>query len=241
MLSEMNARGIECTAEDNHLWSLGQFTRLLAEQSPKSVLDVGCGSGRLLQTMRERGIPATGLDQGGPRLDALRAEGFDVRRGSAYELPFDDRSFDWVTLRHVPHHLEHPARAVADAWRVCRTGLLIAEPAFDVSVPSQRSAVQLDLWEKRLDRRGGMYHAEVHELGELIAMLPEHANATLESQRFVRLRARSLVEFIDAARARVAELPAEDAACVALDDLIASCERDGLSWSGSLCVVARRR
>lgn len=243
MLSTMEARGIECTAEDNHLWSLGQFVELLAQQSPESVLDVGCGSGRLLQTVHERGVTATGLDQGGPRLDALRAEGLDVLQGSAYELPFDDRAFDWVTLRHVPHHLEHPERAIAEALRVGRTGALIAEPAFDLSLPSQRTAVQLDLWEKRLDRRGGMYHAEVYELGALLDLFPVEAGRDFEFEvrRFMRLRQRSVADFAQQAAERIAGLPDEHAERAALDDLLADCERDGLSWNGSLCVIARRR
>jgi ubiquinone/menaquinone biosynthesis C-methylase UbiE len=243
MLVRMEARGIECTAIDNHLWSLGRFVDLLKQEGPASVLDVGCGSGRLLRSVFESGIAATGLDRAGPQLDMLRAEALDVREGSAYALPFDDRSFDWVTLRHVPHHLEHPERAIDEVLRVARAGALIAEPAFELGLASQRTAHALDLWEKRQDRRGGMYHAEVYELGPLLGLFPAAADSEfeIESRRFMRLRQRSVVDFASEATARIADLPPDHAEHAALNDLIAACERDGLSWSGSLCVIARRR
>ena len=93
-----------------------------------------------------------------------------------------------------------------------------------------------------MDRRGGMYHAEVHELGELVAMLPElpGVELELESQRFLRLRARSTADFAADARRRVAELAPDDAERDALDALLEDCARDGLSWNGSICLVVRR-
>ena len=237
----MTRHGIECTAEENHLWSLGRFVQWLIELEPESVLDVGCGSGRLLEQIHAAGITATGLDRAGPKLDELRAKGLEVREGTAYELPFGDRSVDWVTLRHVPHHLEHPARAFAEALRVARTGVLIAEPSFDTSLASQRTAIELDLWEKRQDRRGGMHHAEVYELGALIAMLPADNGCEIESRRIFRLRQRSIHEFEQQASARIEDLPSDHPERIALADLLADCADHGLSWNGSLLVAVRRR
>jgi SAM-dependent methyltransferase len=239
----MSVRGRECTAEENHLWSLGCFVQWLVEHEPESVLDVGCGSGRLLEQIHATGVTATGLDRAGPKLDELRAKGLSVLEGSAYELPFDDRSVDWVTLRHVPHHLEDPARAFREALRVAHTGVLIAEPSFDASLPSQRTAIELDLWEKRQDRRGGMHHAEVYELGALLAMLPDDSDRTheVETRRVFRLRQRSIADFAQQAAARVEDLPEAHPERVALSDLLADCADRGLSWNGSLCVTVRRR
>ncbi|MDF1799333.1 MAG: class I SAM-dependent methyltransferase, partial [Planctomycetota bacterium] len=173
----MSHRPVSVSAPENHLWLMGEFVELLARQAPETVLDVGCGSGGLLRACAARGIAATGIDQAGPRLEALAADGFDVREGSAYELTLEDGAVDWVTMRHVPHHLEDPGRALAEALRVAKTGLLVAEPHFDVSVPSQRAALALDIWEKRQHRRGGMHHAEVFDLGGLLALLPGEAHS----------------------------------------------------------------
>jgi len=242
-LADMTRHGVECTAEENHLWSLGRFVQWLIELKPESVLDVGCGQGRLLEQVHAAGITATGLDQAGPRLEEPRAKGLQVCEGTAYELPFGDRSVDWVTLRHVPHHLEHPACAFAEALRVARTGVLIAEPSFDAGLASQRTAIELDLWEKRQDRRVGMHHAEVYELGALLAMLPADLDRDyeVESQRIFRLRQRSIHDFEQQAAARIEDLPPDHPERIALADLLADCADHGLSWNGSLLVTVRRR
>lgn len=239
----MTQRFPTCTGEENHIWSLGQFVALLMRHDPQSVLDVGCGSGRLLQIVTERGVRATGIDRASPRLDALRDAGFDVREASDYELPFEDRSFEWVTLRHVPHHLVHPERTIAESLRVARIGILVAEPAFEPSLASQRTAERLDLLEKRLDRRTGMHHAPVHGIDDLLAMLPDPSAVAVEveSHRFLRLRGRSVAEVAASAEPRVAALPEDDRERVAFADLLADCERDGLSWNGSLCLSVVHR
>ena len=105
----MSMHAEECSAQDNRDWLLGHFATLLHAQEPRSVLDVGCGNGLLMKACLERGVATTGIDLPGPGLDALGADGLDVREGTAAALPFEDGSVDWVTLRHVPHHLEQPA------------------------------------------------------------------------------------------------------------------------------------
>ena len=159
----------------NHLQLVADFVRIAMRAEPASVYDVGCGSGGVLRAFAEQGVAVRGLDQEGPQLDELRAQGVDVDAGSAYALPVADASFDWVAMRHVPHHLEDPARAFAEAWRVARRGVWIAEPYFETSLPEGRAALELDRWEKQLHHRQGRYHAEVHDVDELLAMLPPDA------------------------------------------------------------------
>jgi SAM-dependent methyltransferase len=238
-----DAIGVECVAEENHEWLLSEFVRLLLQHEPESVLDVGCGAGLLLRNCIQAGIETVGLDQPGPRLDTLRDEGLEVREGSAYALPFDDRSVDWITMRHIPHHLEDPARAVAEGLRVARTGLLIAEPCFDSTLPSQRGGLAVDRWEKRQHRSGGMYHAEYLDLGALIALLPEDSEDRfdIEAHRSLRLRRRSIGDFARAAAELVSDLPWEHAEQDALVQLLGELRHLGLSWNGSLCVALRRR
>jgi len=239
----MTTNGTLVDAEQNHRWLLDEFVRLLLLQEPSSVLDVGCGAGRLLKSCRAAGVATRGIDRAGPRLDALREEGHDVLEGTAYELPVDDRSVDWVTLRHVPHHLEDPPRAFAEALRVAQTGVIIAEPCYDSTLPTQQAAIAVDAWEKRQHRRGGMYHAEVMDLAALLGALPGSADREFEIEvvRNLRLRDRSVSAFERDAQELLADVPGDHPERAALAKLMALLERTGLTFNGSQCVVLRRR
>jgi SAM-dependent methyltransferase len=229
--------------QENHEWLLERYLDLLIRLKPSSVLDVGCGSGRLLKRCIDRGLSATGIDQESPTLDGLIAEGLDVQTGSAYELPVPDRSVDWVLMRHVPHHLADPSKAFAEALRVAKVGLLVAEPCFDESLPCQRAAVALDAWEKTQHRRRGMIHDMVLSSGELLDAMPEGfaREFDVEVQLHRRLRGRSVDDFEKAAEELLGDLANPDAERRTLDRLLARLRQDGLSWNGSMCVALTRR
>jgi SAM-dependent methyltransferase len=55
------------------------------------------------------------------------AAGFQAADAEA--LPYRDGSFDVVTVHDGLHHLDDPARAIAEMARVARDGVLILEPA----------------------------------------------------------------------------------------------------------------
>ena len=97
------------------------------------VLDVGCGPGTITLGLARRARRVVGLDASEAMVEQARglaAEadaanvGFEV--GSAYELPFDDGSFDVVYAHQVLQHLGDPVRALRQAYRVLRPGGLVA-------------------------------------------------------------------------------------------------------------------
>ncbi|KTE46521.1 hypothetical protein ATE62_00840 [Sphingopyxis sp. HIX] len=55
----------------------------------------------------------------------------DVISCRAEALPFEDRSFDVVTLDYVAHHTENLPRALREASRVARCAVLILDCWFD--------------------------------------------------------------------------------------------------------------
>lgn len=73
------------------------------------VLDVGCGTGRLLNSLPRR-YDGVGVDISAAMLDKARAQGVHVVQAGGDELPFPDSSFDLVTTFAVLHHLIDPAR-----------------------------------------------------------------------------------------------------------------------------------
>jgi SAM-dependent methyltransferase len=77
------------------------------------VLDVGCGSGRMLTALAERGIPGMGID---PYVRGIER----CRRLSAEKMDELAESFDLVYTRYTLHHLDWPRRFPESAREVLR-------------------------------------------------------------------------------------------------------------------------
>ena len=101
----------------------------LADKPFRSLLDLGTGTGRMLELFGheiERGL---GLDMSLDMLllarDRLERAGLrhcSVRQGDLYDLPLDNDSFDVVILHQVLHFLDDGARAIREAARALRPG-----------------------------------------------------------------------------------------------------------------------
>lgn len=86
------------------------------------VLDVGCGSGELLATVRALGAEAAGVDPAsGMRALALRT-GADIRDGDAEHLPFADGSFDVVVAVNALQFADDTTAALREFARVLAPG-----------------------------------------------------------------------------------------------------------------------
>jgi SAM-dependent methyltransferase len=104
------------------------------------VLDVGCGTGFLLERLAERGYSGVGVDLSPESVEHARrrlreigaADRLTAVVGSAYEPP--EGPFDLIALTDVLEHLEDP-RACLRALReqMAPTGLLV------ISTPNRRS------------------------------------------------------------------------------------------------------
>ena len=91
-----------------------------------SVLEVGCGTGHFTRWLAEKGLEAVGLDVSDPMLNEARHQGGTrYVHGDALSLPFADRSFDLTALITTLEFLPDPARALAEAARVARHGILL--------------------------------------------------------------------------------------------------------------------
>ncbi len=93
------------------------------------LLDIGTGTGRVLELLAPRVREALGVDASKAMLALARARlsGLDfahcaVQLADMYRLPLSDQSFDTVVLQMVLHHAEDPAGAVLEATRVLSRG-----------------------------------------------------------------------------------------------------------------------
>ncbi len=88
----------------------------------KRVLEVGCGTGLVLERIQQFASLAQGIDLSPQMLKKARERGLDVREGSATELPFDDATFDVTCSFKVLAHVPEIERALAEMARVTKPG-----------------------------------------------------------------------------------------------------------------------
>ena len=109
-----------------------EIERALAHHLPvgtRRLLDIGTGTGRLLEVLAPRIEQAIGIDQSREMLALARAnlaragiDNADIRQGDMYALPFESGAFDAVTIHHVLHYADDPAAVLSEAARVVRPG-----------------------------------------------------------------------------------------------------------------------
>jgi ubiquinone/menaquinone biosynthesis C-methylase UbiE len=86
------------------------------------VLEVGCGTGLLLDRFATFARRASGIDLSPGMLRLARERGHEVREGSATALPFADASFDVSCSFKVLAHVKEIDLALSEMTRVVRRG-----------------------------------------------------------------------------------------------------------------------
>ncbi|MDH3660726.1 MAG: metalloregulator ArsR/SmtB family transcription factor, partial [Alphaproteobacteria bacterium] len=102
---------------------------LFEGRSVSRLLDIGTGTGRILQLLAPHIGVGLGVDLSIEMLNVARANldkislrNCQVRQSDMYHLALEDGSFDAAILHHVLHFADDPAAALAEAARVLRPG-----------------------------------------------------------------------------------------------------------------------
>jgi 2-polyprenyl-3-methyl-5-hydroxy-6-metoxy-1,4-benzoquinol methylase len=108
----------------------GEYLSAIIARSSGKVLDVGCGSGFLLDDLRTAGRTACGVELNRQEADAAAAKGFEVFCGPLEQAGFPDASFDTVILNHVLEHVPSPSATLREIYRLLAPGgiLLLHTP-----------------------------------------------------------------------------------------------------------------
>lgn len=106
-----------------------KIRELLGDQPIRQLLDVGTGTGRMLELMADRAERLVGIDASAAMLGVARANlakagirNARVAQDDVYALSLPRDSFDAVIIHQVLHYLDDPARAVVEAARTLRPG-----------------------------------------------------------------------------------------------------------------------
>ncbi|GAA6200936.1 class I SAM-dependent methyltransferase [Aquicoccus sp. SU-CL01552] len=98
--------------------------RAVLGPAPKSVLEIGCGSGNTLARLKASGYRVRGVEPDPEAIRAATAKGVKVFAGTAEDIP-DDVSgtrYDAVLMMHVLEHCLDPVRAVRNALAQVKAG-----------------------------------------------------------------------------------------------------------------------
>jgi ArsR family transcriptional regulator len=103
--------------------------RLLPDHGVRDLLDIGTGTGRMLELFGAKVQHAVGVDLSREMLAVARVNleraglrNGSVRQADMYQLPFPGGSFDAVVVHQVLHYAERPGAVIAEAARVLRPG-----------------------------------------------------------------------------------------------------------------------
>lgn len=109
-----------------------------AEQEMDDFLDIGTGTGRMLELFGPKAKQSVGIDSNREMLGYARIaiekaglKNCQVRLADMYNLPFNNASQDAITIHQVLHYADDPAAAINEAARVLRPGGKLAIADFN--------------------------------------------------------------------------------------------------------------
>lgn len=232
------------------------FLKYLGSLDGGRLLDVATSHGDFLRELATSFRSVTellGVDISGERIELARENSdpqFEYRVMDAEHLDFPDSNFDTVAMRHSLHHLANPDAVLREMCRVLRPGglLIIGETIQDPQIEEPNSYRHNHHWWAKVDRVKGIPHNETYTGDKVIAAvqrLPvnivkswELMDEPLESELTEAFdqtlqHTKNVVEELRAMGGHN-ELVAEGEA------IVATLERDGLSWEKIVYVIARK-
>jgi len=94
-----------------------------------ALVDLGTGTGRMLELLGKQAVSAVGIDRSPEMLRLARAKlaaagmkGAELRQGDIYAIPLDSGGADTVLLHQVLHYAQQPAAAINEAARLLGPG-----------------------------------------------------------------------------------------------------------------------
>jgi ArsR family transcriptional regulator len=102
--------------------------RALGHRPLGRLVDIGTGTGRMIELFGPRSSHAIGIDRSSEMLRLARVKleaagiASSLRQGDMYALPLDDETADQIIIHQVLHYAHSPAAAIGEAARVLAPG-----------------------------------------------------------------------------------------------------------------------
>ena len=102
-------------------------------KEPPSILDIGCATGALLETLRGRGWRVTGVEISPCAEYAQKERALDIKTLPLEETGFSANTFDVIHASHLIEHLNDPRSLLLEAFRILKKDgyLFITTPNID--------------------------------------------------------------------------------------------------------------
>jgi len=102
----------------------------------RHVLELGCGTGNLLEFLRDNGYIVVGLDISMYAVRKCREKGLIAIVASAEKPPFRDKAFDIVCSQHLLEHCHDDRTALYHSIRMARRGVIHIVPGHPSNDPT---------------------------------------------------------------------------------------------------------
>jgi ubiquinone/menaquinone biosynthesis C-methylase UbiE len=105
----------------------GALLAMIGDKPFRTLLDLGTGTGRMLELLAPSAERVVGVDQSAAmlalarsRIDQAGLKNVHLRQGDVYAPPVERDGYDLIVIHQVLHFLDDPARALREAARALR-------------------------------------------------------------------------------------------------------------------------
>lgn len=160
------------TFEENDLF------RMIGDVSGKKILDIGVGTGRILNLLFQKNSEVWGIDvsEGMLKIAKDRFPQLNILEGDFRDLPFKDEEFDFLISTFVLVHIRELKEAFLEAYRVLKVGGEIL-----ITNINQRKAPELIVSDKESIIINSFYHRPQDVISAL-----EYAFFQIEEEKIIR-------------------------------------------------------
>ena len=152
---------------------------VLEHARDKTILEIGCGTGIILEKTSNIASEAVGIDLSEGMLAAAQKKGLKVQKANATSLPFRDNRFDLVYSFKVLAHIPEISQAISEIVRVVKPeGILILEFYNPYSLKHVTNSIYNKLKKRRVFLR-------FDSLAKIKSYLPK--NATIIETRGIKV------------------------------------------------------